>query len=187
MLCYCPWQYVKYYLRPMPRLHENPLRKNCFAHFGEQCSRDFGCGGRRLTGVSQGRQVQKYRTGPPKCGTGSAPVGPKNKSFHPTTGTKAKKFRGTTRFRPQYYAAALTVLNAHHTPVIGRSSRANQTPVPAGGLQPRPPFSVRNKERYFPVQSNNIGNLTHCCVFCKSNLTLPCFVIIIKKAAYAWV
>ena len=144
-----------------PAANAAPARKsapkNCFAHFGEDCSDDFGCGGRRLTGVSQGRQVQKYRTGPPKCGTGSAPVGPKNKSLHPTTGTKAKKFRGTTRFRPRYNAAALTMLNAHHTPVIGRSSRANQTSAPAGGLQPGPPFSVRCNKRYFPIHSNNIG------------------------------
>ena len=59
----------------MPRLYENPLRKNCKAHFGEQCSWDFGYGGRRLTGVSQGRQVQKRRTGPPKCGACPTPVG----------------------------------------------------------------------------------------------------------------
>ena len=38
-----------YFLRPMPRLNENPLRKNCKAHFGEKCSDDFGCGGRRLS------------------------------------------------------------------------------------------------------------------------------------------
>ena len=75
MLCYCPWQYAEYYLRSMPRLNENPLRKNCKAHFGEECSRDFARGGRRLAGASQGRQVQKRRTGPPKCGTGSTPVG----------------------------------------------------------------------------------------------------------------
>ena len=78
MLCYCPWQYAEYYLRSMPRLNENPLRKNCKAHFGEECSRDFERGGRRLAGASQGRQVQKRRTGPPKCGTCSTPVGLEN-------------------------------------------------------------------------------------------------------------
>ena len=26
-----------YSLRPLPRLNENPLRKNCKAHFGEKC------------------------------------------------------------------------------------------------------------------------------------------------------
>ena len=148
MLCYCPWQYVKYYLRPMPRLHENPLRKNCFAHFGEQCSRDFGCGGHRLTGVSQGRQVQKYRTGPPKCGTGSAPVGPKNKSSRPTTGTKAKCSAVPPGFGRKI-TAALTVLNAHHTPVIGRSSRANQAPAPAGGSQPKTPVLCQEQRTLF--------------------------------------
>ena len=59
----------------MPCLNEKPLRKNCKAHFGWQCSDDFGRGGRRLTGVSQGRQGQKGRTGPPKCDTCSTPVG----------------------------------------------------------------------------------------------------------------
>ncbi len=64
-----------YSLRPMPRLNGNPLRKNCKAHFGVQCSDDFGRGGRRLADASQGRQVQKGRTGPPKCDTCSTPVG----------------------------------------------------------------------------------------------------------------
>ena len=59
----------------MPRLNENPLRKNCKAHFGQQCLDDFGRGGRRLTSVSQGRQGQKRRTEPPKCDTCSTPVG----------------------------------------------------------------------------------------------------------------
>ena len=73
-----------YSLRPMPRLNENPLRKNCKAHFGEQCLDDFGRGGRRLADASQGRQVQKGRTEPPKCDTCSTPVGLTfNKQQHP--------------------------------------------------------------------------------------------------------
>ena len=52
ILRYCPCKYVKYSLRSMPRLAEKPYRKNCFAHFGVNCSDDFGRGGRRLTGVS---------------------------------------------------------------------------------------------------------------------------------------
>ena len=53
ILRYCPCKYVKYSLRSMPRLAENPYRKNCFAHFGVNCSDDFGCRGRRLTDVSR--------------------------------------------------------------------------------------------------------------------------------------
>ena len=71
----CPWQYAEYSLRPIIRLAANPLRQNCFAHFGEKYLCYFGCGGRSLADARQGRQAQKSQTEPPKCGGGSTPVG----------------------------------------------------------------------------------------------------------------
>ena len=73
---YCPWQADKDYLRTMPRLCKNPLRKNCLAHFSEKCQRYFVCGGRRLADASQGRQARKSLTVPMKCGVYPLPVRP---------------------------------------------------------------------------------------------------------------
>ena len=58
----------------------------------------------------------------------------------PNTGTKAVKL---PRYHPRSAKAALIVLNAHRTPVIGRSSRANRAPYILRGFQPVTPVLFR--------------------------------------------
>lgn len=64
----------------------------------------------------------------------------KKNNFRPNTGTKAVKL---PRYHPRSAKAALIVLNAHHTPVIGRSSRANRAPYILRGFQPVTPVLFR--------------------------------------------
>jgi len=71
----------------------------------------------------------------------------KIKASIPKQGRK-QNFRGTTHVR---HKAALKTLNARPTPVIGRSSRANQAPVLSGAFSRRLPISEKNSPRYFPV------------------------------------